>query len=218
LIAFFDRRLIKTLMAKATDKKRNLKTLILILEFLVLGLIIYLIAMPFYPGLKFRLSQMINKNTANGEVAEQAKEPMADQGPAELKDNIYRVKIAKIGVDIPVIESKNSDYALSKGAWRLPETSTPDKGGNTVISAHRFKYLPPSSETFYLLDKLEAGDLMTVFWAGKKYQYRVATKKIIPPEDLSILEPTQKPILTLFTCDPIYSEKNRLVVIGELVE
>ncbi|MBI2577861.1 MAG: hypothetical protein HYV77_03415, partial [Candidatus Wildermuthbacteria bacterium] len=40
--------------------------------------------------------------------------------------------IPKIGVEIPIIEGAD-EKALWKGAWRLPETSSPDKGSNTVI-------------------------------------------------------------------------------------
>jgi sortase A len=107
---------------------------------------------------------------------------------------------------------------LSQGAWRLPETSTPDLGSNTVISGHRYKYLPPNNLTFYLLDKLAAGDIINVVWKNKEYDYRVRESKIVPPTQISILDPTEEPILTLFTCDPIFSEKNRLVVTADLIQ
>ena len=48
-----------------------------------------------------------------------------------------RVIITKIGVNAPIVESKSAEYGLSKGSWRIPESSTPDKGGNTVITGHR---------------------------------------------------------------------------------
>jgi sortase A len=129
-----------------------------------------------------------------------------------------RLIISKIGVNAPIVESKNADYGLSRGAWRVPETSTPDKGGNTVITGHRFKYLPPNNLTFYLLDKMEPQDIITVLWQDKEYFYRVSQKKIISPDQTQILNATKEPVLTLYTCDPVYSQKNRLVVVAELIE
>jgi sortase A len=133
------------------------------------------------------------------------------------KPALDRLIIPKIGVDIPIIESTNEEYGLSRGTWRIPDSSTPDKGGNTVLTGHRFKYLPPSNLTFYLFHKLEKGDIASVLWKGKTYYYRVKEKKIIPANDISILDKTDGSILTMFTCDPIYSTKNRLVIKGELI-
>ncbi|MCU0679516.1 MAG: sortase [Planctomycetes bacterium] len=116
------------------------------------------------------------------------------------------------------MEAKDEKAGLARGAWRLPESSTPDKGGNTVITGHRFKYLPPNNLTFFLFDKLAAGDIISVIWQNKEYYYRVKEIKIIPPTDLSILDPSDKPVLTLFTCHPVYSTEKRLVIVAETVE
>lgn len=128
-----------------------------------------------------------------------------------------RLIIPKIGVNIPIIESDNEEYGLDRGTWIIPDSSTPDKGGNTVLTGHRFKYLPPSNLTFYLFHKLEKGDIASVLWKGKTYYYRIKETKIVPGNDISILDKTDEPILTMFTCDPIYSTKNRLVIRGELI-
>ncbi len=125
--------------------------------------------------------------------------------------------IPKIGVNIPIIESADSKYGLNHGSWRLPRSSTPEKNGNMILTGHRFKYLPPSNLTFYLLDKLEAGDIISVIWNNKTYYYRVKEKKIVKSDDLSILKQTKKPTLTIYTCDPIYSTKNRLVIVAEQI-
>ncbi len=170
-----------------------------------MALIIYLIALPLYPLFKYKYLKPENNFS------------QAQEKEAEKKDLGNMIIIDKIGVASPIIESKNSNYALSRGAWRVPEGSTPDQGGNTIITGHRFKYLPPNNLTFYLLDKLEKDDIIFIVWQGKNYQYKVKETKIVPPTDISILKPTNEPILTLYTCDPIYSQKNRLVVISELV-
>lgn len=126
--------------------------------------------------------------------------------------------IPRIGVRIPIIESDNQSYALSRGSWLLPGTSIPSYGSNTVVSAHRFKYLPPYKETFYLLDKLEDGDVFNVYWEGKEYRYRVDSTRVISPDNLSVLNGTPEARFTLVTCNPLFSVKERLVVSGILIE
>lgn len=128
-----------------------------------------------------------------------------------------RLVIPKIGVNIPIVEGQESDSALWKGAWRVSGSSTPREGGNTVLSAHRFRYRPPSNLTLYLLDKVQAGDIMIVYWQGKEYDYRVSKTKIVPRENTDIAEPTLTAQLTVFTCHPLFSTKERLVVVGELI-
>lgn len=128
-----------------------------------------------------------------------------------------RLVIPKIGVNMAITEGTNSEAALNGGAWRIPNSSTPREGGNTVLSAHRFRYRPPSNLTLYLLDKVKPGDVMIVYWEGKEYDYRVSQVKIVPRENTDIAEPTLTDQLTVFTCHPLFSTKERLVVIGELM-
>ena len=125
-----------------------------------------------------------------------------------------RLVIPKIGVDIPVVEGTD-ERALLRGAWRIPGTSGSPADGNMVLSAHRFRYRPPSSETFYLLNKLETGDVFILYWNDEEYDYRVANVKEVGPDAVSILNKTSDPRLTLFTCTPLFSTARRLVVVGE---
>ncbi len=217
-------------------KKKLIKILIILLEIFTIGLIIYLVALPFFPNIKYKINynkkseninwkdekiikQKIDKIINNFSINLNNKKNNFIQSFPKTKYSVSqnRIIIPKIGVNAPIVESKNSEYGLSKGSWRVPESSTPNKGGNTVITGHRFKYLPPNNLTFYLFDKLEIGDIVSVIWEEKNYYYKIKETKIIKPTDLSILEPTKESILTMFTCDPIYSQKNRLVIISQLL-
>ena len=126
--------------------------------------------------------------------------------------------IPKIGVEMPIAVTQNENQGLDKGAWLMPGTSTPDKGGNTAFAAHRFRYVPPSSKTFYLLDKLTIGDEVQISWQGKEYWYEVTESKIVSPNATEVLDDKGHPTITLVTCDPIFSTSNRLVVSAVLVE
>ena len=206
------------------DKKRKnfiIKALVYTLELLAVGLFIYLITLPFYPELKYK----INKNNLNNEeskeiekVEEKTNNIINSLPESEYKVSRDRLIIAKIGVNAPIVQTDNGEYGLSIGAWLTPDGSTPDKGGNTIITGHRFKYLPPSNLTFYLFHKLEKNDIVSVLWKGEMYFYKIREIKVVKNTDLSVLEPSEKPILTMFTCHPIYSTENRMVVIADLME
>ncbi len=204
------------------DKNRMLKILVLALEFLAVGLIIYIVVLPFYPALKYKVVYEGQAGLPESADREVIKEQVADFRN-HLPDSAYdvspnRVIIPKIGVNAPIVVTQNSDYGLSLGSWLVPDTSTPDKGGNTVLTGHRFKYLPPNNLTFYLLDKLAPGDLVSVVWKDNDYLYKVRELKVVDPTEVSILNPTSAPVLTLYTCTPIYSTAQRLVVISDLIE
>jgi sortase A len=199
-----------------------IKIAVAVLELTALGLIIYLVALPIYPVLQYNFSDRSRAAQTTAQSIEIAKttiqEFKAGLPAADFAVSPNRLIINKIGVNAPIVEAKDEKAGLARGAWRLPESSTPDKGGNTVITGHRFKYLPPNNLTFFLFDKLAAGDIISVIWQNKEYYYRVKEIKIIPPTDLSILDPSDKPVLTLFTCHPVYSTEKRLVIVAETVE
>jgi len=122
--------------------------------------------------------------------------------------------IPKMGVNATINEGATAD-TLWKGIWRMPQTSTPDEGGNTVISAHRYLYRPPDPRTFFLLDKLVPGDMFYIYWKGQRYDYKVSETKIVDPSEISILYNTANSQVTLFSCTPLFTSDQRLVVIAD---
>lgn len=134
--------------------------------------------------------------------------------PAAATGN--RLEIPKMGVAARIHEGDSE--TLNKGVWLLPRTSTPDQGGNTVITAHRWLYRPPDPRTFYLIDQLEPNDLFTIHWQAKTYIYEVYEVKLVRPEQTEILYPTKDPIVTLFTCAPLFSTDYRQVVRAKLID
>lgn len=127
-----------------------------------------------------------------------------------------RLTIANANVDMPLFLS-SSDKALLKGGWMYSGNSTPAAGGNTVIFGHRWLYKPPIKNTFFNLNKVVIGDRLTINWNGKIYNYEISEIKIVNPTDISVLNPTASPQVTLITCTPLFSTKQRLVVIGKLI-
>lgn len=124
--------------------------------------------------------------------------------------------IPKIGVDSPIMEGLGPE-ALDKGVWRRPQSSTPDKGGNTVITGHRFLYAA-GPKTFYHLDKMALGDEFIIFWQGKEYDYEVIDIFTVTPDQVEVEDHTDEPIVTLYTCTPLWSSSLRLVIRAKLIE
>lgn len=106
--------------------------------------------------------------------------------------------------------------ALNKGVWHIPYTSTPDKGGNTVLVGHRFTYAGPA--IFYHLDKIKKNDRIGVWWQQKLYEYEVFNIMVVAPEAVSVEANTPEARLTLYTCTPLWSAKDRLVIQAKLLE
>lgn len=192
---------------------------------IAVAILAYLIFLPFFPALKYNAYQkevagldLKNVEVVKDIVSKEAEKKALNKLPTTEDKFKDRIIIPKIGVNAPIIISNNSAYALNLGSWIMPDHGTPDKAGNTIITGHRFKYLPPNNLTFYSLDKLEAGDIISVFWKNKYYYYKAREKKVVPNNDFSILNNTDSPVLTLFTCDPIWSEENRLVIVSDLIK
>lgn len=173
----------------------------------IIGSLVFLIY-PFLPAIEYYINPPEVEYISQSEFSKIKK---------QIPDENYLI-IPKIGVRMPIVEGENEDEALDSGAWHLPGTSTPVLMGNMVLAAHRFKYKPPHERTFYLLDKIKEGDLLQVFWEGRGYLYKVASSEIVEPDKTEVLEETPEPTLTLITCHPLFSDKKRLIVRGELIE
>src|SRR5207237_6803091 len=89
----------------------------------------------------------------------------------------------------------------------------PGEPGNAVITGHR--------DTFFRhIYELQKGDEILVRRNGELYKYQVTGKKIVDPEDVSVLKQTTDAQLTLITCYPTYyigPAPQRLVVFSKLV-
>jgi len=146
---------------------------------------------------------------------EEQQKPLATatSDPAVVKDDgLTRVSIPKIGLDVIVVEGTNH-RALRLGPGHLQETPAPGEAGNSVISAHR--------DTFFRhIYELTKGDEIQVRRSGHTYAFQVTGKKIVKPDDLSVVKNTPDARLTLITCYPIYyigPAPERLVVFSKLV-
>jgi LPXTG-site transpeptidase (sortase) family protein len=103
---------------------------------------------------------------------------------------------------------------LKNGAGHMPSTPLPGQPGNAVISGHRTTYGAP----FHEFDELAAGDTIEVETGLGVHVYEVREIIIVRPTEIWVTEPREGAWLTLTTCHPRFSSRQRLVVFAELVE
>lgn len=118
---------------------------------------------------------------------------------AKLEKN--SISISKIKLNTQVLQMTDI-RALRNQTWILPWTSTPDKGGNTVIVGHTYNLVKGkySKNVFWDLETLEKGDTIDLTWKGKKYTYIITEKGTAKPEDWQLENQTEKAMLTIYGC------------------
>jgi sortase A len=128
-----------------------------------------------------------------------------------IDDALTKLEIPKIHLEAMVVEGSTQQQLLL-GPGHIETTPPPGAPGNSVITAHR--------DTFFRhIYELNKGDVVEVRRSGKLYTYRVTGKKIVSPEDVSVLRQTNDKRLTLITCYPTYyigPAPDRLVVFTQL--
>jgi LPXTG-site transpeptidase (sortase) family protein len=138
-----------------------------------------------------------------------------------------------IRIDIPAIRLTSTienptttniealDKLLLKGAVRYPTSAKLGENGNVVLFGHS-SYLPvvlnPAYKTFNGIQKLVAGDVVTISSSGTAYTYRVRSVSKESAESAGILLSVTGRVLTLSTCDSFGAKSDRFVVTADFVE
>ena len=129
------------------------------------------------------------------------------QGPMQA----LRVVIPAINVDAPVAQGDGWEQ-LKKGVGQHLGTPDPGQTGNLVLSAHNDIY----GEIFRRLDQLRPGDEVQLYTAGQVFTYIITGQRIVEPTEVSVMDPTPHPSLTLISCYPYLVDTQRIVVFADL--
>ena len=89
------------------------------------------------------------------------------------------------------------DRTLDRAVGHIEDTAPPGTDGNSGIAGHRDGF-------FRGLKDIAAGDAIELDTLQGKEVYRVERTWVVEPEDVSVLDPTPTPALTLVTCYPFY--------------
>jgi len=66
-----------------------------------------------------------------------------------------------------------------------------------VLAGHRDTFFRP-------LKRVRAGDAITLRTRDGDFEYLVESTAVVRPTDLDVIQPTDRPTLTLITCFPFY--------------
>lgn len=138
-----------------------------------------------------------------------------------------RIVIARIGLDVPVVdvgvlpngEMETAAYAVG----RLTLGADAGDRGNVVLAGHN----DVLGEVFRRLPELQEGDEVALYRAGKAVRYRVEGKTIVREhgatdaqrrENARWMDPTDDSVATLISCYPYRVDTHRYIVRARLID
>lgn len=129
-------------------------------------------------------------------------------GSAEPSQPPLRILIPKHNVDLSIVEAR-----VINGYWELSETTAshgigsvnPGERGNSVVFAHA------RDELFGPLRNIKKDEDIYILTKDRWHRYRVEEIKLVDPNQIEVIAPTNYETLTLFTCSGFLDTK-RLIV------
>lgn len=171
-----------------------------------------------------------DRGTNDEQVAEEPSEPPADPGDPivasapDVAEPFAVLYVPRFGLDYhrTVGEGVGTSVLNSTrlGIGHYPGTQMPGEVGNFAIAAHRSAY----GGAMHLINELQIGDAIYVQTADGFYTYRFRDLSYVPPTAIEVLAPVPgQPgvapadrIITLTSCNPLYSTDERIVAYGVL--
>ena len=142
--------------------------------------------------------------------------PRAEAAPAVANGSpLGYIKIPSIDVDWAFVEGVKAKD-IEKGPGHFRESPMPGQIGNAAIAGHRTTHGQP----FFNLDKVSPGDeIITITDAGT-HVYEITESLVVSPTDYAAVVPpfmADTATLTLVTCTPAYTARERLIIRAVIV-
>jgi LPXTG-site transpeptidase (sortase) family protein len=149
-----------------------------------------------------------------------------ENGNAPDTTPINRIVLPILGIDTEVkyVPYDGSTWLIAglqqEVAW-MGDTSWPGLGGNTALAGH-VSLRNGRDGPFRHLDQLHPNDEVTLYTEKNVYRYVVREARVVSEADMTVIEPTENPQLTLVTCVnfDIATTRylDRLIVFADLVD
>jgi sortase A len=131
---------------------------------------------------------------------------------AKPGEAVGKIHIPRIGLSRVIVEGTGTGD-LRQGPGHYPATPMPGAPGTVGIAGHRTTYGAP----FRNVNKLEAGDRITVQMPYATITYAVERLRIVPPTATWVVDRRSYDRLVLTACHPLYSAAKRIVVFARKV-
>lgn len=142
--------------------------------------------------------------------------------PMKITIATAQINNIKVTPNVNSYDETIYNQTLKSGLAHFKGTPLPGDGGNAFIYGHSsvpsfFNSNQNNPEVvFSKLDSVEIGNQIAIEKDGKNLYYTVRKKKLVEPNDISILKPqNDKETVTLMTCWPLGIGSKRLIVIAE---
>ncbi|MBP3038665.1 class D sortase [Bacillaceae bacterium Marseille-Q3522] len=153
----------------------------------------------------YSVFKILDSNRMQVEALEEAKSKVGDnqkeatlsveEFDPQIGDAIGVLTIPKIDAELPIIEGTDPDE-LEKGVGHYRDSAFPDENKQIVLSGHR-------DTVFRKAGQLDIGDELIVQLPTGRYTYVIESTKIVPADDLTVIQPESTgERLTLTTCYP----------------
>lgn len=195
----------------------KISTVLIAIVFIGIASGILILISVFYPVIMVELDYQL-KEAQGGLEVKRAIVP---------KNSEFGIVIPKIAANAKVIPNvdpynkRKYQVALTEGVAHALNTSFPGEPGNVFLFAHssvNFYDANRYNTVFYLLEKLEKGDEIDLYYGGEKFKYSVTDKETVNPEDVVYLDSLGfGKTVTLMTSWPPGTTYKRLLIAGELV-
>ncbi|MDQ3953076.1 MAG: sortase [Actinomycetota bacterium] len=166
---------------------------------------------------------VFQRETPEGETRPSGPPPGYDPAPGAP---VFRMRLPTIeedpmmvveGVGVDELKLGPGHYPQCRAGFELPlctkyDETFPGEKGRMIISGHRTTYGQP----FWSLDDMERGDPIHFQTQWGDFTYRVTDKKIVAPDSTAIVVESDKAEVVLTTCNPRFSDAERLIVFAEL--
>ena len=135
----------------------------------------------------------------------------AAAAPAQARPRVGTVSIPRLNLVSPVY-SGTSDAVYDLGVGHWPGTALPGQRGNVVLGGHR----TVSPRPFLDIQNVLVGDSIILRRGGRTHEYVVTRTLVVKPTAVWILNQSSGRTLTIFTCHPKGSTRQRYVVMAKL--
>jgi len=152
---------------------------------------------------------------------------IANTPAATVPELPTKIEIAVINLSATIANPMTTaaevlDQDLRLGAVRYPTSAKLGETGNVVLFGHS-SYLPivlnQAYKTFDGIQKLAAGDVITVSSSGTAYTYQVkSVMKKSANDNSAIPLSVAGKMLTLVTCNSFGAKEDRFIVVADFVE
>jgi len=180
-----------------------------------------------YAPLLFAEARYTVKRSAPAPVQQLFFNEVTIQKPPEPVDTEFGILIPKIEANAPIVaevdpyDSNIYQRELTKGVAHAKGTGFPDENKTMFLFAHASGDITMArryNSIFYLLNKMEPSDEITIYYRGAPYTYQVSQVKTVNPDAVDYLENNSEADLILMTCTPPGTTWKRLFVLAKLVE